>query len=459
MLPSLDSSFMNKVRPYIRLNRFPNLGLLWLIAMVMLGSLQGADLAYTPAPANNPLKGFVSGYHNDRNFSKSLTPFRISLRSLMTSENTFEWKDLERHLQISADRGFHAIIRVYLDWPDAPLQLPQFLMDAGIKRHQFSTNAIYNRAENWSPDYEDPLLRSALTNFIAAFGAKYNGDPRIGFIEAGLIGSWGEWVIWGGKKEWQPSLEVQQLIIDAYERAFTKTKVLLRWPSEYSLSRKFGYHDDWFGHRLGNYRNEYQKLGVTAPEQWKKQVMGGRVHPEFDRCLWETAHCGPSEAEFQKLIEEGHYTYLNLRTSYDAITPSATPRALKWAQRLGYELHAQSVTLKSDHILATLDVSVTLTNTGVAPFYYPWPVELAAAQDGNIIASAETDWNLTRVIPGQTAKPFNYTIRQTGFPSGDYQLLLRVVNPLTNGISLRFANQTQDQTVSGWLTLGDFTVE
>jgi hypothetical protein len=156
--------------------------------------------------------------------------------------------------------------------------------------------------------------------------------------------------------------------------------------------------------------------------------------------------------------EASDYSYLNLRTGYDTITPEATSRALIWTRRLGYELHAQRVTLTSDHILATLDVSVTLTNTGVAPFYYPWPVELAAAQDGQIIASAETDWNLTAVIPGQAVRPFRYTIRQTGFPSGDYQLVMRVANPLTNGVPLRFANQSQDQTVPGWLTLGDFTV-
>ena len=38
----------------------------------------------------------------------------------------------------------------------------------------------------------------------------------------------------------------------------------------------------------------------------------------------------------------------------------------------------------------------------------------------------------------------------------DYQLLLRVPNPLANGPPLRFANQTQDRHLPGWLTLGEF---
>ena len=33
-----------------------------------------------------------------------------------------------------------------------------------------------------SPAYSNPHLRAALVHFIAALGARYHGDPRIGFI-------------------------------------------------------------------------------------------------------------------------------------------------------------------------------------------------------------------------------------------------------------------------------------
>jgi hypothetical protein len=36
--------------------------------------------------------------------------------------------------------------------------------------------------------------------------------------------------------------------------------------------------------------------------------------------------------------------------------------------------------------------------------------------------------------------------------------MLRVVNPLTNGVPFFFANQTQGADQPGWLTLGNFTV-
>jgi hypothetical protein len=46
------------------------------------------------------------------------------------------------------------------------------------------------------------------------------------------------------------------------------------------------------------------------------------------------------------------------------------------------------------------------------------------------------------------------TRQQQWTGSGYYTLLVRPVNPLANGMPLRFANASQDQTRTGWLTLG-----
>ena len=81
-----------------------------------------------------------------------------------------------------------------------------------------------------TPDYEDQKLRTALSNFIAAFGKKYDGDPRIGFITAGLLGTWGEWHTYP-RGELFASKLVQSEVMDAYAAAFRVTPVLLRYPA------------------------------------------------------------------------------------------------------------------------------------------------------------------------------------------------------------------------------------
>jgi hypothetical protein len=43
-----------------------------------------------------------------------------------------------------------------------------------------------------TPDYGGEPLLSALVNFVAALGRKYDGDKRIAFIHLGLLGFWYE---------------------------------------------------------------------------------------------------------------------------------------------------------------------------------------------------------------------------------------------------------------------------
>lgn len=45
-------------------------------------------------------------------------------------------------------------------------------------------------------------------------------------------------------------------------------------------------------------------------------------------------------------------------------------------------------------------------------------------------------------------------VSSSGLAPGYYTLLVRPVNPLANGMPLRFANASQDQTRTGWLALG-----
>jgi hypothetical protein len=61
-------------------------------------------------------------------------------------------------------------------------------------------NTEYGNGQNpqhvsFSPNYENPDLRRALKNFVAALGARYDGDARIGFIKSvQVIGNTcGEW--------------------------------------------------------------------------------------------------------------------------------------------------------------------------------------------------------------------------------------------------------------------------
>ena len=124
---------------------------------------------------------------------------------------------------------------------------------------------------------------------------------------------------------------------------------------------------------------------------------------------------------------------------------------------MGYELHIARADLAPSTTGEALSVTLIVTNTGVAPFYYDWPVELAAVNaQKQIVTTWRTDWKLAKVIPREAAVAWSYTANTASLAPGQYQLLLRVPNPLAKGLPLRFANQTQDRTLPGWLGVGEF---
>jgi hypothetical protein len=141
-------------------------------------------------------------------------------------------------------------------------------------------------------------------------------------------------------------------------------------------------------------------------------------------------------------------------------------RALAGAQRLGYEFYVSGVELPlvinaSD----PLQVSVTLQNTGVAPFYYDWPVQLGVLNASKQLTTTwDTPWRIDQVEPPTTDRSklysvWSFTKSSLSLQPGAYTLVMHVINPLANGKALKFANTTQDQDLHGWLTLGTFTVK
>src|SRR5208282_2358328 len=126
-------------------------------------------LAYAAAPPNNPLKGFLPYSGSYTTFPYSLEWSYLPLRSLMTGPTNFNWSSLDALLGNDVGRGHQTIFRVYLDYPTLPTGIPQYLLDAGLITYTYDD--YDNDGISVCPDYGNPLLDQALTNFIAALGA------------------------------------------------------------------------------------------------------------------------------------------------------------------------------------------------------------------------------------------------------------------------------------------------
>ncbi len=425
----------------------------------------GAELQYQTQTNASPLKGLEIDYEKNNTFIWRY----LSLRSVMIGPNEFDWSSFETSLEKTSSQGRHQIIRPVLDLYSPQHHLPSFLTNQPRATYLIESPQTFFGYPKGGivPVYSNANMRAAITNFITVFAAKYDGDPRIGFIEVGLIGTWGEW--WNiNMSRWPQTLvppELTREVLELYQSQFKQTKILARWPDKDFSHYSFGYHDDWFAFwkNPGTFYKRLTNSGPAAVNRWKTEPVGARLHPEF--CDYDR---GPlylkedvSVERFIQLIQRQHVSWIRLPypdslKMIQRVRPpyyAAITNLIVAAQRTGYELYCSRSDWHQNG--KSLNLSVTITNTGVAPFYYPWKMELGLVQGGQPQKSWSTSWDIRRVIPGEGSVQYDITIDDFPFPPKQGKLALRIVNPLPKGYLLRFANKTQDADLDGWLTLGE----
>jgi hypothetical protein len=406
-------------------------------------------LNYASAPIDNPLKGLVPYAGDWDGFPHSMEFSYIALSAMVVGEGRYDWRPMEEKLDAISGRGHQAIFRIFLEYPEQASGVPAYLgMDV--------------------PDYGSPALADCLKGFIAAFGGKYDGDPRIGFLTAGLLGKWGEWHTYPEEERWAGK-ELQALVMDAYEKAFKKTPVLLRYPVGESDKdaangqRPFGYHDDSFAwgtlesdnvDEAWHYMNLKRKAGPGALQKWRMQPIGGEIRPEAWGAVFDPKPANERIQDFAKCVEATHVSWLMDSGMFNEKHRSdeRVARAKLDLQKMGYEFYVASA--KWEQTDNKLRVSIQIENKGVAPFYAAWPIEWTLIGTGAVTVGEE---DLRHILPDEIATR-SQVIDLKGIVPGSYHLAVRVPNALSNGRPVRFANETQDKHRDGWLSLAEVQI-
>ncbi len=439
--------------------------------------LQGAALAapvrLEPAdsPVNNPLKGLVpyAGKSAER-FPHSLEFDYLPLAKLLTGPEQYNWQPLDDKLVAISGRSCQAVFRIWLEFPGQPSGLPDYLAKAGVKVTEWKDEKEKTPQKNFTPDYEDERLVAALEEFIAALGQRYDSDARMGFLTAGLLGLWGEWHTYP-RTELFASKRIQERILAAYERAFHRVPVLLRYPAateDHRLAanahRPFGYHDDSFawgtldtGRKDDSwfYLAALKAAGPLAMERWKTHPIGGEIRPEVWGQIFDEKPVHPKAQDFATCVRETHASWVMDSGMFrDKTDPGRVARAATHVRRMGYDFRVLTadLTRRGEHGAAVILETV---NQGVAPFYQDWQMELAAiAVDGTVLETWPVKWTLRGLQPGETPTRWETQLERAASIGRICTLGLRVVNPMAGGKRLRFANAAEDQDAKGWLSLG-----
>lgn len=405
------------------------------------------NLVYKPGSADNPLKGFVP-FMGIYNFPHSMEFFYISQKQIQTGYTSFDWTIFEGNLNQIAARGHQAIARIYLDYPNNIYGVSDFL--SYVPKRSYSD---YGNSKSYSPDYENADLRNALKSLISEFGKKYDGDSRIGFIQVGIVGFWGEWHTYP-HNDWMASSNALNELISSYSAAFKKTLMVVREPKTgVNLGGNFGFHDDSFLYSTissAPFTEWYFWNKIKIANQtniWKTKPIGGEVYPQLQVATWDESKILPGQ-EFLKCTQTTHASWMINHGAFGSLNSEQQKKAQTAAKQLGYELSIVNAQLTASALAFT--TRVTITNNGVAPFYYKWVVEIGVLKSTGEFKTYPTSWDIRKILPGES---FSFTFSSVGNMVGS-KIFLRVKNPLTNGKTFTFANVEQDKEKIGWVSLG-----
>ena len=299
----------------------------------------------------------------------------------------YDWSYLDDVLETHEKHGLGYALRVFpyastrglnnkfkiekeYDWT------PRFIYEDGAKKNyaQLTVDGVeYTLAV---PVWDDSVYLKAHKEFAAALAKRYDGDPRIEYIDVRSFGNWGEWQMSGFNGSQIPSPDIQKEMLTYYASIFHKTLLVLPCTGrdgvyEHALSLGITKRDDGLigtpdrakilipayeanlptiGENLGPYKTmlEYNDI-----------IPGGYLKWTVDR--------------WKEVVTTGHLTYYVLdqdsNAGYD-IYKEHKSTADSLSKVLGYNFRIESAKLLTNLKSSRNTLKITVKNTGVAPCFF-----------------------------------------------------------------------------------------
>ena len=154
---------------------------------------------------------------------------------LNPAKGVYDWMELEKLLNALAEHNMTYALRVLPYTPsfiksDFPPQeeydwTPPFVYEMGAKKIQIDLRGTDYHA--YAPVWDDSIYIWAAKEFAKALAEKYDGDPRIEYIDIRTFGEWGEWHTSHMLGSVMPADSVLKDMLDYYASVFKKTQLVL----------------------------------------------------------------------------------------------------------------------------------------------------------------------------------------------------------------------------------------
>jgi len=400
---------------------------------------------------SNPGKGWMVFQRVPRGtprFPGSVGYWRFDWADLQPGPTTYNWAILDSSINAWKASGRKFSFRIETADPHTRgiYSSPKWLFDQGCRSFADTGggDAVHGDKHliRIEPDYSDPIFLSAHEKFIAELGKRYDGNPEIEFVDIGSYGLWGEW-----HTTHPVDLNTRKKIVDMYINAFKKTPlVMMTNDSEalaYAMSRGTGIRRDGIGSSwdIQSWSEMAKAPNSLINDEWKKAPVVFEWYGEY-QYLKTCDHCSFDAG--LKFMTDNHVTYINdnIGNAPDAVFSQL--RVL--GEKSGYRFVLKEISHPSTvNRAGSLNVHMVWENSGVAPIYRNYPIQLYLIDSvQNIIATMQVDGNVPSWLPG--THPIDATISVSqALKVGKYTIGVSMVDPITKKPAIRFPINAPDR--------------
>jgi len=298
-------------------------------------------LPLTAPPVTNPLRGLYAWQGTQYAPVPAADAYqRFSWRALEPSLGRYDFSAIDQALAAAKAQGRKFGLRVMALRSGRGAYVPDYVMGHGLGYwYSFRTKSqqgcypVHGGAgcDTYVPDWNDQFLQERAAQLFAALGRRYDGDPRLSFVDVGLYGDFGEWHMSGfpkvGPRGSQPiTPESEARFIDVQARAFPHKLLLMGTDDEgalaYALSHwpRMGLRRDSLGSPL------FDDLSSQAAWQdWSS-------HAATNLVVGAPVYSGHEAVSFTVDRAYGEFT-LHARAPFDTTPYTALRLAVRSGQR------------------------------------------------------------------------------------------------------------------------------
>jgi len=318
-------------------------------------------------------KPFDGNVKNPRYPDTTMAYCRWIWSVLEPEKGKYRWDIIDGALEAARVRG--QTLQVRLE-PYAGDDLPEWFWEMGGVRQRKPTTYQFRE-----PDINHPVYVKHWSDFIRAFGKRYDGHPDLESSDIAFGGPWGEG---GGNATRATSAK----IVDVYLRSMKKTQLLSMLGTHgctYAATktgRKIGWRADCFGdvrtdgrgavpdglcwnHMYDAYPMEVTRNGVA--EAWRTAPV------TFETC-WTVGHWYEKGWDVDWLLEQGLMYHMSVFMPKSCYIPEEwTGKIEEFNRRMGYRFVLRQMMLPLDVKPGQrMRIPVWMDNVGVAPIYRPY---------------------------------------------------------------------------------------